>query len=298
MEVTRRSFLSTVVGGACAALAPAGRAESALPPRENTLRTISYNVYGCKGWPERKGNRARLAASQPQIPEQMAELLHGYAPDIVTLSEAPDEEAVGRMAAVLEMKAVCFASPEGFPGAVLTRLPVREQADCPQAGDGVRPEGLFTRHFGRVLTEWQGRELVVYSAHLHPIRSAIRLREIEAALASMQMDMASGRLLLLQGDLNHVPERKEYEAWKAAGLVDAFERRGCGPKETVPSSTPKARIDYVWAHGGLAETLAECRVLHEPPFLLNANDPSAFALSDHLPVMADFGEVRWEGERH
>ena len=108
-------------------------------------------------------------------------------------------------------------------------------------------------------------------------------------LKVMAADIESGRSMLLQGDLNHQPEGPEYKRWRDAGLVDTFAARGIGQPYTIPSRDPQARIDYVWAHGPIAERLSECRVLYEGAFRTNPDDPGSVALSDHVPVMATFG---------
>ena len=105
----------------------------------------------------------------------------------------------------------------------------------------------------------------------------------------MAADLKNERSLLFQGDLNHEPDGPEYDRWKTAGLVDTFAARGVGRPLTIPSTTPRKRIDYVWAHGPIAARVKECRVLFEGPFRTNPDDPRSFALSDHIPVMATFG---------
>ena len=252
------------------------------------LRSITYNLYGCKGWPERRGNRARLAAAQPHLPERIALELALYSPDIITVAEAPEEGAVKRLAAALGMTYAYYPSPEGFPGALLTRFAIVVSANCP-LGSGVnRPAGLLTRHFGRAELETPDGRLVVYNAHLHPRSAGIRLDEIAVILEAMKPDIEADRSLLLQGDLNHRPRHAEYEVWTRAGLIDAQAAVGAPDEGTVSSITPGARIDYIWVRGPIATRLVACRPLFEGVFRLNRDDPAAFALSDHLPVLAEF----------
>jgi exonuclease III len=73
-----------------------------------------------------------------------------------------------------------------------------------------------------------------------------------------------------------------------AGFSDAFAAKGTGQPHTARTSKPATRIDYVMALGPIATRLTECRVLFEGAFRLNPDDPTSFALSDHLPVMAIF----------
>ncbi len=133
-----------------------------------------------------------------------------------------------------------------------------------------------------------GEELALYTAHLHPSRAELREREVTGMLAVMSEDLDANRSVILQGDLNHLPDGPEYSRWVDAGLVDAFAAVGLGQPLTIRSDEPRSRIDYVWTSGPLAERLRECRVLYEGAFRTNPDDPRSFALSDHIPVMAAF----------
>ena len=104
----------------------------------------------------------------------------------------------------------------------------------------------------------------------------------------MENDVKAGQSILLQGDLNHVPDGPEYKRWRRAKLTDAFAAKGVGIEFTSRANKPGIRIDYVWTHGPIARRLVECRVLFEGAFRTNPEDPMSFALSDHLPVMAEF----------
>ena len=128
----------------------------------------------------------------------------------------------------------------------------------------------------------------MYTAHLHPNRAELREREVTGMLAVMADDLAANRSVILQGDLNHLPDGPEYPRWVEAGLVDAFAAKGQGQPLSIPSTGPERRIDYVWSSVGLAARLRECRVLYEGAFRTNPDDPRSFALSDHIPVMATF----------
>ena len=299
--MNRRRFLTAGAALMGSALLPAhpGRAarNDGVEAAETPFRSIAYNVYGCKGWPELRGNRARLAAAQPQIPKRLAAELALYGPAVVTISEAPDEESVQSIASELGMAYAFFPSPESFPGALFSHFPIIESANCPLAGDAPRPKDYFTRHFGRAILKAPFGRLTVYSAHLNPHSRETRLSEIALAAAAMRDDMHAGHALLLQGDLNHRPKHPEYDAWKGMGLADAFvlgkthkaSTDGDGtPTGTATSIKPGARIDYIWLHGPLAERLEDCRTLYEGAFRVNRDDPASFALSDHLPVMAEF----------
>ncbi len=252
------------------------------------LRTITYNVCGCRGWPRRRTAKARLEAARDQMPVRLALELALYEPDIVTLSEAPSEKEVARIAGHLDMGYVFYPSPEGFPGALMTRYKIVSSANCPLPNGRKRPGELFTRHFGRAVLDTSLGDVVVYSAHLNPHKTDTRLREIAMATAAMRHDMKTGGSIILQGDLNHTPDGPEYQRWADAGFVDAFDAAGSGSAGTSNSIKPRVRVDYIWSTGSIAKQLVSCRVLFEGSFRFDSDDPVHFALSDHLPVMASF----------
>ena len=80
----------------------------------------------------------------------------------------------------------------------------------------------------------------------------------------------------------------EYEIWMEAGLTDVAAAADRPAEWTWSSIEPKVRVDYVMAHGPIASRVHDCRALFEGPFRTNPADPTSFALSDHLPVMATF----------
>ena len=94
--------------------------------------------------------------------------------------------------------------------------------------------------------------------------------------------------MLLLGDLNHGPETEEYRLWIDAGWQDTFAKVGEGQGLTIRSDIPKRRIDYVMAHGPIAQRAAQSKPLFAGAFRLNLADPASFALSDHLPQLAVF----------
>jgi len=286
--IDRRRFLrgSAVIAAGSVLPATVVGSTAAHPPRAGApLRTITYNVLACRGYPKRDENKVFLARAKARMAERFAMELALYAPDIVTLQESPSQAMVAAIASSLGMTHVYF--PGGYPGAVITRHQIAESENCPLI-KGPRPKDLFTRHWGRALLRVRDQELALYSAHLHPSKPAVRKREVTHMLAVMGNDLKRGRSLLLQGDLNHQPDEPEYARWKAAGLSDTFATHGVGPPLTIPSTTPRKRIDYVWAHGPIAKTTKESRVLFEGPFRTNPDDPRSFALSDHIPVMTTF----------
>lgn len=244
------------------------------------LRTITYNVYGCNGYPAKSGKGRDIIAIA------IASELSLYRPDIVSLQESPSEALVAKIAAKMGMNYVYFKG--GFPGAIITRLKIVESDNCPLL-QGERPKQLFTRHWGRALLDTGREKIAFYSAHLMPglKREAIRAREVTEMLAVMKKDMNLDRSILFQGDLNHTPEGPEYRSWTNAGLFDAA-AKGDPKQFTWKNFSPVKRIDYIWSYGPIASRLREYKVLADGAFVGNPDEPKPFALSDHIPVMATF----------
>jgi len=125
---------------------------------------------------------------------------------------------------------------------------------------------------------------------LHPSDGSVRAREIAEMLKVMAPSLEKGGPVMLQGDLNHSPGGPEYPRWLEAGLVDAFDRKEEGtPEYSVNSHLPEKRIDYIWTSKSLARRGRACRILFERAFRTNPEDPRSTALSDHIPVLAEFG---------
>ena len=288
--MNRREFL--IASGALAAagltqpkLALAQVAGKDRDEVKSSLRTITYNVLACRGYPRVDANETLLARAQNQMAIRFALELGLYKPDIVSFQESPSEKLVASIARQMGMRHVYF--PGGFPGTIITRFKIMESENCPLIR-GPRPKELFTRHWGRAVLQTDREELALFSAHLHPNKEDIRAREVTEILAVMGRDLRSGRSLLFQGDLNHKPDGPEYKRWLDAGFIDTFAEKGTGQPLTIPSTAPIKRIDYILVHGPLARRLRECRVLFEGAFRTNPGDPRSFALSDHIPVMATF----------
>ena len=261
------------------------------------LRCISYNVLACGGYPKNPSTTWRLEASAQQLLSRYALELNLYHPDVLSFSESvlrPDAEKLakdmGLRMAYFEPGVASFKGyPIGFPGTVFTRHEILESENCPYAKGRTHDPELFTRHWGRALLKTGDEEIAFFSAHLNPHKQEIRLREIDDILLVMGPHLKSGRSVLFHGDLNHRPDTPEYQRWIDVGLTDALAVKGSGPQLfTVNSVTPRGRIDYIWAAGPLAKRVKECRVLFEGAFRTNPDDSTSIALSDHLPVLADF----------
>ncbi|MCH8823563.1 MAG: endonuclease/exonuclease/phosphatase family protein [Planctomycetes bacterium] len=289
-HIDRRQFLVATGGTALASTLRPMPIASAIVPRLSTtaLRTITYNILACRGFKLTDDNRAILSKARKQIPARIALELALYEPDIVTFQESPAKSVVADIANRMGMNHTYFRG--GFPGAVISRFEITESTNKPLA-PGTDPDdvkGLFTRHWGRAVLKTDDDDLVVYSVHMHPGQPDIREKEVTQMLAAMDADLTSNRSIILQGDLNHTPDGPEYQRWVEAGLRDAFAAKGTGDGFSIPSTEPRKKIDYVWAHGPLADRLTECSVLFEGDFRTNPQDPKSFALSDHIPVLAVF----------
>jgi endonuclease/exonuclease/phosphatase family metal-dependent hydrolase len=255
------------------------------------MRTITYNIYMCRGYPKETVEQLKNVSIVDLLPETLGK----NEPDIITFSEMPSESVARGIAQRLGMQAVFFSSPEHCHGALLTRFEVLEIRNCPLSG-GERPEDLFTRHWGRAVLNTGEEELIIHSAHLYPdSSSSMHRQEVNEVIRVIREDMKSGRAVLLQGDLNHEPKDPAYPKWIAAGLVDTFAKAGIGPAETCRPSDrpaqqdqPNQRIDYIFAYGPIIGHLCESQVLNNFPFRISPSDRKPWSLSDHLPVMATF----------
>jgi endonuclease/exonuclease/phosphatase family metal-dependent hydrolase len=284
---TRRIFLKTALAASAVSLAiPSGLALAA-DPGARRLRAITYNVLKCQGYAVTPEAKPFLKAAAAQVPTRLALELALYEPDIITFQEGPPEKVLATIADQLGMNHAFFAG--GWHGAVLSKFEIVEQQNCPLASGSERPKELFTRHWGRAVLRAPGGDLSLFSAHLHPSDASVRAREVSEMLKVMAPSLEKGGPVILQGDLNHPPGGPEYARWLDAGLVDSFDRKEADTSEfSINSHTPAKRIDYVWTCKSLARRGGDCRILFERAFRTNPADPRSVALSDHIPVMADF----------
>ena len=265
------------------------------------LRVITYNIHGGGPVTPTDASKAALreARRQHDIVTMLAEELSLHEPDVVALQEAHSAKFVKQLAEAMEMHFAHFPGgwknkgwPEGIGGAILSRHPIVESQDCPLAGGGERPEGLFTRCFGRVLIDSGDEKIAIYAAHLLPAwknTTHIREGEIRAIHAATAADRKAGVPVIVMGDMNLRPDYPEYKLWATGELIDTFTLKGKGSPLTSSSDNPKVRIDYVFVTKPLADRLVECRVLWTGRFMIDPEDDKSFALSDHVPVLAIFG---------
>lgn len=279
----------------------------AIATGENQMRVIAYNIFngaiGFKGingkaLPEGEdSDLVREARSLGQVSKRIAFELELYHPDIINFSESAEEAVVKEIAEMLEMNYVHFPSGiKRFPGSILTKYEIVSSQNRPFVNKKINnPQELFTRHWEKAILRLPNGDLMaVHSAHLWPFRkeendTTIRMREIEALLASIRADLKNGvKSVLLQGDLNHKPDTAEYERLNDGLLLDTFKAVGEGEGATYTAINPTNRIDYIYAAGDIAQHAKYAKVLYEGAFRMNNEDPRAFSLSDHLPVLVDF----------
>ena len=286
--LNRRTFLAAGGVAVWAALAgekSAPAQESAAPPQAG-FRTITYNTRKAQGWGLRKEQQERLVGLRPQLPQRMALELALYAPDVITLVEAPDEKTVAGMAQMLGMD--YRHGNDASPGAVLSRNKILEWNARPEGKHAPYTKAQFPTHCARTRLDTPLGAVILYSVHYTARNQKRRTVELETTLDIIADDVASGASIILQGDLNHSQQWPEYQRWVDIGLQDAFQLKGAGVAETLGTAKPSMRIDYIWLHGPIVDRLAACRGLFEGAFRTNPEDPGSVALSDHIPVMATF----------
>jgi endonuclease/exonuclease/phosphatase family metal-dependent hydrolase len=260
----------------------------------NSLSVITYNLFLGSSWPTDR-ELSFKANQKGQISSRVAMELAIYEPDIIAFSEAPVEPEVQYIADYLNMEYIYFPSAGtnsgSWPGAILTRHEILNSENVPIVGRQ-RPENLFTRHWGKAQVRLNnGEEIIIHSTHLHHAVGDERRRrynEITEILNSVRNDIKTGKSILLLGDLNHTPEMEEYKMWMDAGWTDTFAATGIGNGYTRRPDKPSRRIDYIMAHGPIANKVTYSKTLFEGAFRTNPDDPESFALSDHLPVLAEF----------
>ena len=288
MKQTRREFLMTAVAASAVQMVMPAELVLAASPASR-LRTITYNILKCHGYSVKPAAKPFLKAGEAQVPTRLALELALYQPDLVSFQEAPPEKVVASIASQLGLKYAFFSG--GWNGAVLSKYEIASPQNCPLVSWKERPKELFTRHCGRAVIRAPGGDIRFFSAHLHPSDGSVRAREVSELLKVMGPSLEKGERVILQGDLNHQPSGPEYPRWVQVGLVDVWAKvKKAGTSDySVTSDEPARRIDYVWASAPLASGAREARILFERAFRTNPQDPLSVALSDHIPVMVDFG---------
>lgn len=223
-----------------------------------------------------------------------------YDLDVIALQEATPRKHVMEAARRLGWHVRWFHGgwtgdgwKQGFPGAILTRLPILESRNRPDL-DPFAIDDTFSRTFGEVVVMVDGNPLVLMTVHLLPSwknTTDIRLREIAAVERAVLRHRKLGRSVIVMGDANHQPATPEYEAWIRAGFTDTYLASGGDPRGgwTCPSTGLTERIDYIWVTGPLSNRVLEAGALTDGEFHVDRSKPGDAALSDHVPVFAVIG---------
>ena len=267
-----------------------------------SFKIMAYNIHGAG--PVSRGDDGKKLLrdyrNNRRMPEIFAAEFAKLHLDAITLEEAESKQFVAELARKLGWNYAYFPGgwqdpdhgwPEGIPTAILTPHKIIEQTNCPLVTHETRPKDLFTRGYGRAVIDTGHEKLTLIVAHLLPSwtnTTHIRLGEISEILALAQKERAAGRSVLIGGDMNHRPDTPEYKAWMDGKLLDTLAAKGHRDVLTCPTQKPEERIDYIFALGPITQRLLQADALTIPPFAMPAGDSASYALSDHLPVFAEF----------
>lgn len=255
-----------------------------------TIRVLTWNLLGCRGFPRDAGGPVAFPEVQPGLLAALATRLAAWRIDLAILQETPPEAAVREVARQAGMQAAYFPAqvaggttwPFGFPGAVLARCPLHDVHDRAAA---VRTPGdaRFHRHWGTVTAQLAGAPLRLAGTHLCANwggvdREATRLAELDLLLADEPVE-------LIAGDFNSRPGEAPPARMRAAGWRDAWqEGGGAGDGLTSDTRQRMQRIDYLWL---AAQAPWRVRGVQVPDDLLVQMDGGEVLLSDHFPVLAE-----------
>lgn len=276
-----------------------------------SIRSLTYNIFnggiGYKGinghdLPEGKESiLVKTARDMGQIPKRIMLELALYEPHIINFTESAKEFVVANMAKSINYNYTHFPGAKNgqgnFPGSILTPFEIVYSENRPFVNKETNnSDELFTRHWGKAIVRLPNGELItIHSAHLWPFKkekrdTEIRLAEIEELMKSIDYDLKHNtKSVLLQGDLNQVPDSPEYRKYIEGGMYDTFDKAKVKQYlNTINSINPTKRIDFILAKGKIKNQITNHRVLFEGNFRTNNDDPSSYALSDHLPVMIEF----------
>ena len=264
--------------------------------KPNQLRIISYNVwYGFQQKPDRKD--AWLAWMQ------------AHAPDVVALQELNgyDAETLRTDAATWKHEHVALLSKSDFHVGFTSRLPIDEIQQIKQQ-----------MHHGMLRCLSGG--IYYYVVHFHPSNCEFRVREADIFLRDAQ-SLPHNAQIIVVGDFNGFSplDREHYDA--DTQLVPFFSKRDAELGErnlknnqldytglsrfidaeyidtvardrgvftgTFPTKLripedhgSDRRLDYVLVSPNLRDRLRQARIVR---------DETTAQLSDHYPVIADFG---------
>lgn len=225
----------------------------------------------------------------------IARVINACAPDLVLLQEATDPANVERLAEATGMaegrtfdkQSLGFLSrrPVSYCGWVRPRISRHAFVEVVPEGDRLR---LFGVHLSAVHAAWTERRRVLELRAL--LRSVARHQDGFHVLAGDFNTVAPGDLF----DVDQLPMRVRPLVWLSggrirwrtvqtildAGYVDAFRlKHPADPGNTLPTTNPHVRLDYVFVPQNHTARIVTCSVVRHP---------AAAAASDHFPVVADF----------
>lgn len=239
----------------------------------DTFTVMTYNVHSCVG------------SDGTYSPERVADVIAGYAPDVVALQELDSglirsgliDQAV-QIAGLLNMEHhfhPSFGMEEGFYGnAVLSRLKMRlvkaEALPGYEKKPALEPRGAMWS-----LVDMEGAGVSLVNTHMGLNRHE-RLLQAERLSGDRWLKKAlNGGPVVFCGDLNCTPLSGPYR--RIARVLRDAQRilPGFRPRPTWPSLFPMARLDYIFISPGLDVVDIE---VPKAERIRNA--------SDHLPVIA------------
>ncbi len=234
--------------------------------------------------------------------EAVLEVVRAVDPDVLFMQEIRDRDNAAYFAEALEMPFRFSQSNSRERNlALLSRHPI-------VACEAHRPFPLLRSLLLATISLPGGGQLNLCGVHLgliHDLWRAYEMRAILERIEAYEQGQPS-RLSLIAGDFNAVApgERVVYEGaplhhrlafavefprfprrallpLQRAGYIDCF--RTLHPHAdgfTIPTPSPKLRLDYIFANRPLAEHLCTCEVVTAPEIVHEA--------SDHYPLIATF----------
>ncbi|MFJ2895832.1 endonuclease/exonuclease/phosphatase family protein [Streptomyces sp. NPDC087218] len=249
---------------------------------EGVLRIVTYNL--CGGGLDRRG----LGAVDTMRWEQQIILLLLLRPDVVCLQEATHYDRDNFTMAEATGQALGMEwhlTPSNSRGSLMTLVNPRrlEVGDfVPVAAEGEPRHTLARADLTDRVTGWK---LTVFNAHLDPLSSADRAREI-----ALPAEYGTRNDVLLVGNLGSEEpdgtyagsERRALDALIHAGFRDPVRHLGVPWARTAgywsPDEQHDLRSDYVLLGRGAGPRLKDFRVL---------DMPETREVSNHLPCYVD-----------
>ena len=266
------------------------------------VKALSYNIHG---WltPDNEPNIALVAeviASSGADLVGLNEVFHPY-----PTTDGPALELIARKLGMAHAFGPTIAadprSRGGLPygNALLSRWPILAHAahHLPPMTDYGQRGLLETR-----VAPPDAPPFTIYVIHLDHRHEELRVQEWTAAMTWLIRDRSRPHLVM--GDFNalspadyadptalaRITAVQAERGWAPpafqlmtqvakAGYLDAFVTGGSGPAETLPSSQPDRRIDYILYPASWQGVRVACRRWDAYPAPL---------ASDHLPVLAEF----------